>query len=361
MVPIFLAPATSSIVPVSSKKSTEEQNKVLAVQFLNADTATQTQMLRDPAVARAILKTLDQSSMPGAVPPGALAAGAPPPPPAGAEAPPGNTVPPPAAAPMPPAVPAPPPGAPPAPPAPPPVQWTGRMSITRSMGKQLNLQATLLHGKVQNVELALRIAAGNGGVLNISHRVPFEDLAKRTPGAILAFVPQNPMEQAMYNEYVRYFGAKARAGVASLDANDSMYLVPPVGEAASLLLAFEAAGARAPLPRNCLLGVITLKPAACLAPAVAAPVLAVPAVPDSGEKPPDSPEKAAPPAPAAAVAPAAEEKPEEKEAEEPAAKPAAPADDGEEGGEMSGEALMNLFSNPDLINSLQGMGEPGDD
>merc|ERR1719321_2412436 len=99
------------------------------------------------------------------------------------------------------------------------------MKLTRSGGKPLNLQAQLLHGKVQLVELALRTAAGSGGVLNISHRVPFDDLAKRSPGAVLAFVPVTPLEQAMYNEYIRYFGSKARAGVANLDANDSLYLV----------------------------------------------------------------------------------------------------------------------------------------
>jgi hypothetical protein len=237
------------------------------------------------------------------------------------------------------------------------------MSITRSGGKQLNTQASLLYGKVQLVELALRIAAGTGGILNISHRVPFDDLAKRMPGAILAFVPQSPLDQLMYNEYVRYFGAKARAGVATLDANDSLYLVPPVGEASGLLSALEAAGAPAPLPRNCILGVITAKPTATGAPAVAA--APVPAAPPPA---PAAATPAAPAVPADAPAPKVAEKAAEDETKATAgekgeaapAKPP-PADDGEEGGEMSGEALMNLFSNPDLIKSLQGMEEPGDE
>lgn len=153
-VPISLAPATLSITPVSSKKPQEDQTKALAVQFLNADQEKQTQMLRDPNVARAILATLGES---GASPlvaaaaagtaPGAAGEAAPPPAPA------------PAAPAAPPGVPGPPP-APAPPPAPPSVAWTGRMSITRSGGKQLNTQASLLYGKVQLVELALRIAAG---------------------------------------------------------------------------------------------------------------------------------------------------------------------------------------------------------
>jgi len=240
------------------------------------------------------------------------------------------------------------------------------MSLTRSMGKQLNLQATLLHGEVQLVELALRTAAGNSGILNISHRVPFDDLAKRMPGAVLAFVPQTPMEQLMYNEYVRYFGAKARAGVANLDNNDqSLYLVPPVGEAQSLLAALEAAGVPGPLPRNCLLGVITAKPTAAMnttvggpAPAAAVPALAVPAAPAA----PD----AAVPAEAPADAPGAPADSEgsEKAAADEEAKEANGDDgeeDGEEGGGLSGEALANLFSNPELLQALQGMDEPGDD
>lgn len=202
--------------------------------------------------------------------------------------------------------------------------------------------------------------------MNISHRVPFDDLAKRMPGAILAFVPQSPLDQLMYNEYVRYFGAKARAGVATLDANDSLYLVPPVGEASGLLSALEAAGAPAPLPRNCILGVITAKPTATGAPAVAA--APVPAAPPPAPAAATPAAPAAPAVPADAPAPKVAEKAAEDETKATAgekgeaapAKPP-PADDGEEGGEMSGEALMNLFSNPDLIKSLQGMEEPGDE
>jgi hypothetical protein len=249
------------------------------------------------------------------------------------------------------------------------------MALTRSQGKQINLQASLLHGKVQLVELALRSAAGTGGFLNISHRVPFDDLAKRMPGAVLAFVPASFAEQAMYQEYVRYFGSKARAGVANLDNAESLYMVPPVGEASALLAALEASGAPAPLPRNCLLGVITARPSAQgLAAAAAASALAatgappVPAVPAAAE--PNAADSTATAAPAAATAAPTDTSvaPAEKKEEVPlvetkleaGAAKASEENENEEGGEMSGEALMNLFSNPDLIKSLQGADEGKD-
>lgn len=243
------------------------------------------------------------------------------------------------------------------------------MAITRSGGKHLNVQASLLHGKVQLVELALRTAAGAGGVLNISHRVPFDDLAKRMPGAVLAFVPASMAEQAMYTEYVRYFGAKARAGVANLDANDSLYMVPPVGEASGLLAALEASGAPSPLPRNCLLGVITARPSAqgiatAAERAKAAEVTKATAEGDAPASEGDTSKPTGTETSAPSVAPpvdtsaAASEKAEgapSSEKKEEASSTKAPGDGDSPTGEMSGEALMDLFNNPELLRSLQGI------
>ena len=53
--PVFLAAATANIAPVS-------QNKQIAMQFVSSDRDTQTKMLGDPNVARAILQTLAASS-----------------------------------------------------------------------------------------------------------------------------------------------------------------------------------------------------------------------------------------------------------------------------------------------------------
>jgi len=390
-VPISLAAATKDIVPVSSKKGgagqQDEKGKQIAMQFLNADRATQQLMLKDPNVAVSILKFLGEikgarSAAPAGAPGVAAAVGTAPavaadPAAAGATGPaPGST----------PALPAPasPPGAKPA--GPPAVPWSGQMKLTRSLGKPLGTQATLLHGKVQLVELALRTAASNGGVLNISHRVPFDDLARRMPGAVLAFVPQGPHEQPMYAEYCRYFGSKVRAGVAQLDGVDALYIVPPVEEASAMLNSLSSAGGAPPLPKQYLLGVIAATPgpttgvtggqavqaakasaakpaktdSAGSAPATAPAVAPAPAAPAAGAKaalPTKKELDTSAPASDGSLAPGVESTaPEGGATEPPESKP-----DGEDGEpEMSGEALMNLFSNPDLLSSLQGGDEPAD-
>merc|ERR1719188_2580517 len=144
--------------------------------------------------------------------------------------------------------------------------------------------ASLLHGKVQLVELALRSAAGNNGVLNISHRVPFDDLARRTPGAVLVMAAIGPHEQAQYDEYVQYFQAKARAGVARLDEADALYVVPACAETDTLLKTLEAAGCP-PLPRNMLLGVVAPSPGPTTGLAPQAPKLALTGAPPAGAPP----------------------------------------------------------------------------
>jgi hypothetical protein len=221
------------------------------------------------------------------------------------------------------------------------------------MGKPLNTQATLLHGKVQLVELALRIAAGNGGVLNISHRVPFEDLARRVPGAILTFLPGAPQEQLQYQEYVKYFGSKARVGVVKLDDNDALYVVPPTPEATALLKTLEAAGAP-PLPNGLLLGVVAPSPTPTGAVGTGNPAgtqvgkapgaaATQPTEATAGTSKPD--DKEADPANGEAVA--AKKKDGDVAAEE----------NREDGPEMSKEQLLDLFSNPELIQSLQDSAE----
>lgn len=321
---VYLAPATKSLVPVSSKQN---QNKQIAMQFLNADRETQTQMLRDPNVARAILQTLGESSPKGAPAPAVSAVLSSPAVPVPAAPTVGSS------------------GAEGAS-----LAWSGKMTLARSMGKQMTIQATLLHGKVQAVELALRIAAQNSGILNISHRVPFDDLARRTPGAILAFAPVTPHEQGQYDEYAKYFQKKMRAGVARLDDSEAMYLVPPCAEAEVLLSALQAGGAPQ-LPKHCLLGIIAATPGPTgNAPPVGAPMRAAPVLP-AKEPPPGREAKAEPPEePTRAEAP--------READAGDSKGTA---DDKDGGEMSQEALLDLFSNPELIKSLQGVEDSTND
>mmetsp|Transcript_83944 Transcript_83944/g.166625 ORF Transcript_83944/g.166625 Transcript_83944/m.166625 type:complete len:616 (+) Transcript_83944:49-1896(+) len=396
-IPILLAPATRHIMPISSRSQPPPEtrdkapqaaqapdlNRQIAMQFLGADRDTQTQMLKDPQVARAILHTLGDSTLrgPAAAPgqlgtPQALAGilGAPPATPQGLPL--GTPMTPTSSVvagpqPRPPGVVAPfVPGRQPA--------WSGRMVLTRSLGKHLNTQATLLHGKVQMVELALRTAAGNGGVLNISHRVPFDDLARRTPGAVLVFNVLSPHEQAQYDEYVRYFRAKMRAGVARLDEVDALYVVPPTDEASGLLKALEAAGCPS-LPRNVLLGVVaaTPGPTAGMASAAAATVGAAKAKSGAGVVPagaamsdPQAAEQVGQKDPRSQSMKALPAVPSDKGISadaaskvdaQPKAEPVVGSSDkkeeepGDDGGgqDMSKEALLDLFSNPDLIKSLQ--------
>jgi len=228
------------------------------------------------------------------------------------------------------------------------------------------------------VELALRTAAGQNGVLNISHRVPFDDLARRTPGAVLVLNALTPHDQAQYDEYVRYFRAKMRAGVARLDEVDALYVVPPADEATGLVKALEAAGCPS-LPRNMLLGVVAATPGPTggmgsaaastvggakansgtgVAPAGVAvsdpkaaeqadqkdprsqPMKALPGVSSDRGLSADAASKVEAEPKVEAVVGTSDKKDEE------------PGDDAG-GQDMSKDVLLDLFSNPDLIKSLQ--------
>jgi len=234
------------------------------------------------------------------------------------------------------------------------------MVLTRSMGKPLNAQAALLHGKVNLVELALRSAAQNGGVLNVSHRVPFDDLSRRAPGAILTFIPPTIQEHASYGEYIKYFGGKQRAGVIKLDDNDSLYIVPPCPEALPLISALEASGSPE-IPKTVLLGVIAASPGpaggalpgkAAGAPPGDAPAATAAAEPATASKPA---EQIAEPKKAEAVLADPEPAPKVEAAAAPVKdtgdKPTDGGDD-DDGPQLSQDALLDLFSNPDLIQSL---------
>ncbi|CAK0870995.1 unnamed protein product [Prorocentrum cordatum] len=105
---------------------------------------------------------------------------------------------------------------------------SGGITLARNAGKRLPTRATLLHGRVQDVEVALRSAAQNGNLLDITHRVPFEEVARRAPGTILCLAAQTHMEQAQLEEYIKYFRSKMRAGVARLDGSLALYILPPV-------------------------------------------------------------------------------------------------------------------------------------
>lgn len=62
--------------------------------------------------------------------------------------------------------------------------------------------------------------------LNVSHRTQFEDIFKKPIVGIIAFCPQNETQCEPFDEYLKYFTEKDRAGVVSLK-NHTMYILPP--------------------------------------------------------------------------------------------------------------------------------------
>lgn len=301
---VLLAPATKHITPVSSKAA-NSNNKKIAMGFVHASKDVQAQMLKDPAVARAILQTLAESpggNMALAGAPGAL---------------PTPLVP---RAPILPQFPV---GAPPAAPA-----WTGVITLARNMAKKTPFRAALIQGKVSDVEVVLRSAAANASIADITHRVPFDEVGKKVASSsILSLVPNTIMEQASFEEYSKYFRNKSRAGVARLDESLALYVMPCGEDIPALKDSLYTLGPH--IPRvGCLIGLIGPGTAAVNA----APQTARPVKQEAEEKPKEK-----------------EEKPPEKKEE---SAPEADAPEPQEGDGMSSKELMDLFSNPDLIQLL---------
>lgn len=268
--PVFLAAATAHIKPTSSKPG-----KQLAMDFVQSSKEKQAEMLKDPNVARAILQTLEGAGRPvPAVPVAKVATEA-----EGKDAP----------------------------------LWTGVLTLARNSAKRLPARVTLHRGKVQEIEVAVRSAAQHQpAMLDIKHRVPFEEAARRiSTGSVLSVDPISPADQKSFDEYIKYFKTKSRAGVARLEGNLALYLLP-AGESPEVLKALYELNTH--IPRNgSLLGII-------------------------GESGP-----VAPPGAPRELPKAKEVKPEEKK-DEPA--------EGDDEGKMSSKELMDLFSNPDLIAAL---------
>lgn len=280
--PVFLAAATVHIKPTSSKPG-----KQLAIEFVQSSKEKQAEMLKDPNVARAILQTLEGTAgrpagAAGAVPAVAKVA-------TEAE---GKDAP----------------------------LWTGVLTLARNSAKRLPARVTLHRGKVQEIEVAVRSAAQHQpAMLDIKHRVPFEEAARRiSTGSVLSVDPISPADQKSFDEYIKYFKTKSRAGVARLEGNLALYLLP-AGESPEVLKALYELNTH--IPRNgSLLGII-------------------------GESGPVAPTGASRELPKAK-----DLKPEEKKDE---------LAEGDDEAKMSSKELMDLFTNPDLIAALVSDGTEG--
>lgn len=259
------------------------------------------------------------------------------------------------------------------------------------MGKRMSLRASLVHGRVQDVEVALRSAAGNFSVFDITHRVPFEEVARRANGTVLAMSPPSPAEQGQFDEYVKYFRTKMRAGVARLDGVLALYVLPPAEDLPALRDSVYALGAH--IPRTgCLLGLIAPGTTAATHPtsaaagqgkqpekaatatAAVAPAAATTPAANPGATSGRAPVAATPSGPeAAAAGAAAATGPAPSLAGTAASGPAggtaavavktaeaganAPAEDDAPGLQVSSKELLDLFSNPELIKLLSDEGD----
>jgi len=284
--PVSLTAATAHITPVSSKP-TPPTNQ-LAVDFVQATKERQAEMLKDPTVARAILQTLAEGSG-GSAAAAVAASVVPGVAPAMEEAADKGTA-----------------------------LWQGILTVARNGSKKLPAKVTLHHGNMQDIEVAVRTAAGNSSLLDIKHRVPFDEVARRvSDGSVLSLEPRVPMEQKNFDEYIAYFKSKARAGVARLDDGLALYIMP-AGESPEVLKTLYELNTHIP-GRGSLLGIIGT------AGSTVAQVVSTQS------------EKKAQPAKAAAA-------PEKDDAK--ATEGEGPAEN------MSSKELMDLFSNPDLIKLL---------
>jgi len=112
-------------------------------------------------------------------------------------------------------------------------QWSGLLHVTRSNNKRMTFAASLAHGNLLGVELVLKAMANDpNNVLNISHRIPFEEIAKseRTIMSVLSLQPSTRTEfdRLLNEDYMNYFREKMRAGSVKIDDCHSLYVVPPL-------------------------------------------------------------------------------------------------------------------------------------
>ncbi|CAE7179247.1 ILA [Symbiodinium microadriaticum] len=79
---------------------------------------------------------------------------------------------------------------------------------------------------MQDIMVAVRTASSNSSLLDIKHRVPFDEVARRiSTGTVLSLDPRTPTEQRSFDDYIAYFKTKARAGVARLDDGLALYVM----------------------------------------------------------------------------------------------------------------------------------------
>ncbi|KAL8270899.1 hypothetical protein Esti_005193 [Eimeria stiedai] len=98
-------------------------------------------------------------------------------------------------------------------------QW--RWWLGRNDRKRVCVVALCLQGEVPLDTQQLQ------SLLNVSHRSKCEELSHKSMRAVVLLQPAAAEHEAAFAEYVSYFRAKERAGVAALPGGVYLYLVPP--------------------------------------------------------------------------------------------------------------------------------------
>ena len=62
--------------------------------------------------------------------------------------------------------------------------------------------------------------------MNVSHRTQLDEVFKKPYIGIIAFCPQNETQCEQFDDHLKYFNEKQRAGVVNLK-NMTLYIIPP--------------------------------------------------------------------------------------------------------------------------------------
>ena len=104
------------------------------------------------------------------------------------------------------------------------MKWTGY--ITRNKKTRVGVDAYFLRGEGNEVQ--------DEHNLNVSHRLPFEDLAQKEISSVIVFVASDEtQEESFIQNYHSYFREKNRAGMITTKDRHSIYIVPSGTEEAA--------------------------------------------------------------------------------------------------------------------------------
>lgn len=118
--------------------------------------------------------------------------------------------------------------------------------LTRSGVKPVRLRVIPIAGEVNAAEFAPSQLGSYLVPISINHRMKFEDVAQLKPCGVVLLAAALPGDHVHCVEYLSYFQAKARAGIAHLQSvGQDLYVMPPSAVEAVGLLRTASPDARA--------------------------------------------------------------------------------------------------------------------